>query len=227
LGRLFFWSLKEVVAQKRCALTAPLIEGQERAVKSSHWERKRRCGTPARMIWEVDWCLDTSKAADRSVCRTLRAMDGRVSDTWSFFGGYAIGDFVVLSFGQDMARYQVAGLVVGTGGDDAVGFGVGHAGKRHQLVLGGGVQVERFVAAPAFTNSLGDRLGVAFHPRRGLRGFLSQFVGAFPLALNATRQYSRQEKGKNQPIVGNLHFSPTSFRLGWMRFRDATVGLQV
>src|SRR2546430_10449999 len=130
----------------------------------------------------------TSTAADRSVRSTLAstAADRSVRSTLGLFlGGDAVGDFVVLGFGQDTAGYEVAGGVVGASGNDSVGFGSGHARQGLELVFGGGVQVERLVAAPAFTDSLGDGPGVTLGFGGGARGLLSQFVGAFRLSRAA------------------------------------------
>jgi len=86
-----------------------------------------------------------------------------------------------------------------------------------ELIFGGGVYVEGFVAAPAFADALGDGLGVTLGFGSGLGGFLFEVLRV--LWGDAGGEKCEREGGKTE---GAYTFH--GFSVNWMNLQWEAVG---
>src|ERR1017187_2097148 len=121
----------------------------------------------------------------------------------SFLGSDPICNSVVLGLRHDAPRHHFAGFLIGTPRNHSVGFCRSDARQAQQLLFCGSVQIEWLVTAPALSYPGRHSLGIAFHLRRCLRGFLLQVLGV--LSLSAARERSQQQNCRNVPIGMKVH----------------------
>ena len=122
----------------------------------------------------------------------------------SFPGRHLVRNFVILGLWQDVAFYQITGIVIGASRDYAIAFGLSHARQAQQLLFGGSIQIEWLVAAPALADSRRHSLSIALHFGRCLRGFLLQFLRV--LWLSTACECGQQKNCGNVPISEEVHF---------------------
>lgn len=114
-----------------------------------------------------------------------------------------IGNFVVLGPRQDVALYQIAGVVIGTSRDNPISLRIGHVRQAQQLIFRGRIQIERFVAVPALAYTLRHSFGIALDFRSRLGGLFTELIRALFLITGCQR--AQQENCGNGSRSHAIH----------------------